>query len=1011
MLTLARRNIPPSALRPPQCPLAVAPFSTSLVWHARGSAAKRRARLLRAPPPHPPDPPARREPTHAPIPHLATPAAPSNVFQTRTRWLAQALSAGTVIPRDFLYKVLASRSIPPAHLALWIRVLTQKDPIYALQELGLLESAGGAELGQVDGSGGGEERPPCPDWLYLALPGLVSKPEHVPYLASQLFSPRFAQLDEQNRGLFVARCMEHFLKVRHYVALREMVEWVAFTPAPSSAASSRSFPPSPSPDKLPPPTGLSSPRSFARLLTALSSERIRYTSASATPPSVLQPLASLLTRTMAARAVPRTLETFLPLFSNALIPREPREAFELLGEMQAAGHAPGTVVLHALTNVCARKREDKAVRELLGVIAEIRRGGKTLVQELGAEEERGEAATPLDEAREMQLVSAEEAEGPAGDSGAANAAFAAAGDTEPAVDKRNAGDEQYLVEAAPLSSSNPSPPSPAVQSRPLEAPSSLPVRYTSTALLAPSHILPYYHRLAAYIARRGRPSQFPAPPFPFDRPAWVTFFAVLGRSTDTSPSSILDILHRVEKAAATQIARRESLVAAAEAAVEGADVEVRDAPSTAARYTPPPPTLQLYTAVLRSLLLRHAPRQALRLWRALSGRGWHPDAALLDCLVRAYAAVRAPDLARQTLDFYAFVPSRDAAHLRVSSRAKNPDPAAGKRPNSVRLDAVPVNSLLKAYSHAGRFSEAYELFKAMEEHYGVKQDAASVSIILDAARFASARAGRGFGPPGLDDLATLSPGGSLAATVQSQERADADTGREEAHDGEPDFGGHGDASPAVPANVDDRWDGIPAARRMEDFVWREVLEANWQDGVADGRIEDPLRFRERGGASVGGWLADKFSLPSSASPFAAPAGAVEPAPTSPSQRAKDDPPLPPPHWRPFASTLSPTPPTQPHIPATDPLFRSLIQLVGQHSRIRTIPLLLGWMKALHVRPSRWTLGLALMYVDGEAGISDREKRRMREWCVDWLGAKDVPDEREIAWIRRGGRREGVPELR
>ncbi|GAA5919462.1 hypothetical protein JCM6882_006335 [Rhodosporidiobolus microsporus] len=91
-------------------------------------------------------------------------------------------------------------------------------------------------------------------------------------------------------------------------------------------------------------------------------------------------------------------------------------------------------------------------------------------------------------------------------------------------------------------------------------------------------------------------------------------------------------------------------------------------------------------------------------------------------------------------------------------------------------------------------------------------------------------------------------------------------------------------------------------------------------------------------------------------------------------------------------------------------------LIGLHNDCwllypRTIPLLTAWMAHLGVVPSRWTLALALMYVEGEASIPPRRVDRWRTWLMGWLGKEAVPTEREIAWVRRGGRAEDDPELR
>ena len=109
--------------------------------------------------------------------------------------------------------------------------------------------------------------------------------------------------------------------------------------------------------------------------------------------------------------------------------------------------------------------------------------------------------------------------------------------------------------------------------------------------------------------------------------------------------------------------------------------------------------------------------------------------------------------------------------------------------------------------------------------------------------------------------------------------------------------------------------------------------------------------------------------------------------------------------------LSPTPPTQPHLYPTDRVFRSLIRLVGTHSSITTIPTLVSWMRHLQITPSRFTLCIALAYVDGEASFRPEQMERWRIWLAEWLGEDALPTQAEIAWMRRGGKREGKPVTR
>ncbi|GAA5985655.1 hypothetical protein JCM11641_001464 [Rhodosporidiobolus odoratus] len=965
-------------------------FSKSAAVRGRGSKAARartadsgarpvRFRLTRtnslsrcaASPPHPPAPSAYPS-SHSRDrkPHPTCVLDTSDLFSTRTRWLVHSLAEGLPIPRAVLFRIINSRDIPAPYVARWVRALNRKDPIYALQELGLLESAAPED---------GQEAPPCPDWLYLSLPGLVSKPEHAPYLASQLLSTRFAELDEENRGLFVARCVQHFLKVRHYVALRETIDWVAYTPPPAPSASSSDYRPPFSQSS----TGCSSPRSFGRILSALSSERMRYSSATATSAPIIHALANLIVRTMTNRGTIRTLETFLPLFSPKLIPTDPARAFDLLREMEAAGFAPKRQVLHAVTRVCASAGQGDMVQMLLREIEKVGKGKRARLGEVGLYPQRSTRVVPLDEgsggvAHMVTVVEDEgEAEREEGMGEIEDQSDPCHTGAVPPVGSRatqqaGRGSLEYAHRLSDLPPSSSDRHDPGASSA--NQSSSRSTRY-STSALTPSIAAAYMYALAAGVTDRGTTrGAFPPTPFPFDSVTWTKLFHLVAADSSVPSSAILAAFRRLE--------RRSPLPASA----------LNSPPDTT---TLPPLTLRLCTIVIRSLLVRGRPRVALDIWYSLEAKGWQPDAYLLAVLVDCHCALGREDLAARCLDHYAFLPSLHPPELLLSLRATNPNRLHPKRPHSVRLDTGAVNALLLGLGRARKYMEVWELLKSMEQRYEVKPDVASISIALDAARFASQAAGRGYAPPGMEDFSTLSLSAPLTSSV-----GDGASGEDVIASQFP---------TSFSGVVDDRWDGVPAAKRMEEFVWKEVLEANWQDLVEEGGVEDPLRWRQSG-AGVSGWLADRFRSAPSTTSTSTSRSKLDSAEPGKAQVAV--PPLvPPSNWRPFASTLSFNRPQHPHLFPTDPLFRSFVQLIGHHSHIRSIPLVLGWMKALQVRPSRWTLGLAMMYVDGETAVTEKEKLRFRRWLLEWLGVEGVPDQREIAWIRRGGGRPGKPVTR
>ncbi|GAA5989931.1 hypothetical protein JCM10908_002382 [Rhodotorula pacifica] len=877
-------------------------------------------------PPHP-VPPAK--PTAAP----AAISQYNGYFHARTRSIAHALAQGEHIPRNLLHKILANRKIPPDSLALWVDVLARRDPIYALERLGLLESAG-VEMPGRRKSAVEEAADECPDWLYLALPGLITKASQVPYLASQILSERFARLDEQKRAVFVARCVQHFLRVRHYVALRELVEWVAYTPAED-------------------PTALTTTRSFESILAALASERVRSDRYDATSPLILEPLVALVLATYTRRRGKSTLTfaMYRNLLSAKLVPRVPETALRLLARMTREGFNPSRAMLQQVMRVCARSgRHDAAVQLLEQIRGEASSGGSgagaigqwrerldATIEEVHAAEEvplhlRGWSSADLD--RELEAYNEEDT---------ASLPLKDADFPEHSLDN-------VRVRSAPSAAPESQSTSPPLSHDPTgQDTDSAPVqhaqdRFDTILLTDRAHVLPYFHSLLSYAhaSSTTAAATFPSPPTYFDRVAWTQFFHTISLQSDVTADQLLAVLRAVARAST--------------------------AASTSMAYVPPAPTLRLHTIVMNALVQRDEPRAALHMWRFLEKRGWQPDATLLDVVVRAHLALDHDRPAIRLLEHYAHRPELDPPETLVAlPPSAGPDGTTSAQAYSVALSTVPLNALLAYYSRKNRFDAVYALYKDLEPRFAVQPDSATLSMMLDAARHASSRAGRGWTPTSaFEEVSAAGPvfGGSMAA--------------------------HRTGLLTHP--VDDSWDGEPASRIFERFVAHEVLEKNWQDA----RLEAPWESR-----GVVGWLARRFAGDDSSRRGAPPA----------SVHAISAPEKPPPDWHPFSTTLSPTPPTQPHLYPTDRVFRSLIRLVGTHSSVTSIPPLISWMRHIHIRPSRFTLCVALAYVDGEASFRPEQMDRWRIWLADWLGEEALPTQAEIAWIRRGGKREGQPVTR
>lgn len=696
-------------------------------------------------------------------------------------------------------------------------------------------------LGLLESGGEGRERVEFPDWLFLSLPALLRSADQAPYLASMLGSPRYRQLEEIHQGLFVSRCIQHFLELGHYVAVRETVEWICYHEQQ-----------------------LKSARTFARCLSALASHRSSAYGVQGPPRELLSSLTHLLRSTMARRGVKPDLEVFRALFRPALIPREPKDVGQLVLEMEKAGFAPKRRILHQTMTVYARAGDVEGAelfhRQIVG------REEETVTQEAeGTTGQRGEGpetATSTD--RDLGVY----------------------GTTR----LRAFGDD---IEAA--------------------------FAYFNLCLQTPH--------------RRGLPGTLP--PL-FDGVTWSNLFHIASSSSTVSSQDLLNVLRKLEKASAA-------------ARTDGGDT----------RYIPPRPSLYVYHSVMLGLLRRHDPRPVVNLWVSLRARGLEPDNHLLDAVLRAYLALDDSRSALTLLDQCAFKPSEHPP-LVPSIRPRRLPRSASPPPipvlNTLQLDVVPLNSLLHYYNRSGFTFNCYRLFLKMQSTYGVQPDAATLSILIDAARYSSAAAGLGFGP------------GSEAIDVSGVRGKGQD------------------------AAQDDLW-GDESKGGRKEHAWKvaerlcwEVLEGNWPEGVE--RVKDPME-----GGGVVDWLLGRGGEGASSS------------------TAKDDSAGPDATRPTFPATLSlVNPPSYPHLYPTERVFRSFIQLLGYHSSSRDIPLVLAWMRYIGIKPSRHTLTLAMLYV-GELGFEERKMSRWRSWLRDWLGEGEVPVEEEVAFVRRGGGKAGKPVRR
>ncbi|KAM0748309.1 hypothetical protein T439DRAFT_328290 [Meredithblackwellia eburnea MCA 4105] len=265
---------------------------------------------------------------------------------------------------------------------------------------------------------------------------------------------------------------------------------------------------------------------------------------------------------------------------------------------------------------------------------------------------------------------------------------------------------------------------------------------------------------------------------------WVSSLDALGKSHDVSPSDMLNAMSQMERRGLRQ-----------------------NRPRTG-------PSIVSYTIILQALVRRLEFDLALSVWNRLKDSIKRPDPHLLSVIISIH--IGRGDLHQAERLIRQHSPNRmsklapavpTAAHL-LSPMEQEDQIDLGEEEDqdmAVDLDIVPVNALLSAYNRLGHYHAAWELYRRLEG-LGYKANHVTLTALVDTARYASAAAGRGYGP-GVESLSSI-------------EGASANGGRSS-----------------------DIWDGSPACKVAEDIIW-SLLERNWPH--AEKMLEDPLQRPSKG---------------------------------------------------------------------------------------------------------------------------------------------------------------------
>ncbi|KAK4048533.1 hypothetical protein OIV83_004701 [Microbotryomycetes sp. JL201] len=233
-------------------------------------------------------------------PHIGARQDPSLLWQARTRWIAREVARGIKFPPKALTRLLNHRRIEPTTFQEWVTILKEKSVYFALERTGLLESAG-------------DDRPSieCPSWLLLSIPSMIRTVADVPYVVSVLGSPAFVKLDRRSQSVFIARSLQHFLMVKHYVAARELVTWFCTTQ-----------------------THLAQIEAFERLFAAILDHGRQLGTLNSPPPELIRALTDDIIITMRSRGVKQSVNVYRSLLHPFIIGSQSRQAMTLLREVE-----------------------------------------------------------------------------------------------------------------------------------------------------------------------------------------------------------------------------------------------------------------------------------------------------------------------------------------------------------------------------------------------------------------------------------------------------------------------------------------------------------------------------------------------------------------------------------------------------------------------------------------------------------------------------------------------------
>jgi hypothetical protein len=381
------------------------------------------------------------------------------------------------------------------------------------------------------------------------------------------------------------------------------------------------------------------------------------------------------------------------------------------------------------------------------------------------------------------------------------------------------------------------------------------------------------------------------------------------------------------------------------------------------------PTVATYTVLLRGLIFRRSYDDAVYIWDRLIADRLVLDRKALGAGVKALTLAGQPLRAFGALEVVCARPDTwpiaSASYVRQGNDMRKRRSLHSPQ-RRFQVDTMTMNDFMVALLRIARPDIVFMMWEHMEMLYNVKPDSHSLTTLCQASRLAD-RLDANSLAASITRIGLSNPFRRPHANPSNREEAVQTINQMLKEKG-------GKSAKGI-------WKNALAAHGVRN-AFQEIIFSNWPE-MKD--INAPAHAVRRGDANESPLREMAQSIAQSLSFI-----------NTREQRERELPP----HIT-FAS------PSQGSIIPSESAFSAYIVLLGTSSYQHEIPLVLAWMRALHIRPRRPTVCFALIFwaevslrgpiFEAWAESNDRsEYGKLHKWIKDWIGRGLFPQDHLIA---------------